>query len=201
LLDRYRDLAALLVDVGPVIDIGCGRGEFLSLLRDLGVEASGVEIDDALVRQAQADGLTVERADGLAWVAAAPDASLGGIVLIQVIEHLTPQEAAELVLLSIDKLRPGGRMVVETVNPMSLYVYAHSFYADPTHDHLVHPSYLRFLLEEAGFSDVNLMWRSPPPKEDVLELEDEDDGVRKANVERLNRLLYSPTDYIMIATK
>jgi 2-polyprenyl-3-methyl-5-hydroxy-6-metoxy-1,4-benzoquinol methylase len=201
LLERYRDLAGFLVGLGPVIDVGCGRGEFLSLLGELGVEASGVELDDGLVRLAQAQGLVVERGDGLARIASAADASLGGIVLIQVIEHLTAQQAAELVLLAVDKLRPGGRMIVETVNPMSLYVFAHSFYVDPTHDHLVHPVYLQFLFQEAGFSDVNLMWRSPAPSDDVLEIGNEDEGYHKANVDRLNRLLFSPTDYAIVATK
>src|SRR5207302_7200793 len=138
---------------------------------ELGVEATGVELDDDLVRQAQARGLVVERGDGLARLATTADASLGGIVLIQVIEHLSAQDAAQLVLLAMDKLRPGGRMIVETVNPMSLYVFAHSFYTDPTHDHLVHPVYLQFLFEEAGFSKVDLVWRSPAPKDDVLEMD------------------------------
>jgi O-antigen chain-terminating methyltransferase len=92
-------------------------------------------------------------------------------------------------------------MVVETVNPMSLYVYAHSFYTDPTHDHLVHPVYLQFLFQEAGFSDVDLVWRSPAPKDDVLEMDDEDGGAKKANLDRLNRLLFAATDYAIIATR
>ncbi len=201
LLERYRDLAGNLVGQGPVIDVGCGRGEFLALLGELGVEASGVELDGDLARQAQAQGLAVEQGDGLARIARAEDASLGGIVLIQVIEHLSPQEAAEIVLLAVDKLRPGGRMIVETINPLSLYVYAHSFYVDPTHDRLIHPAYLQFLFTEAGFSDVSVVPRSPPPKDDLLEVDDEDPPSQKANVDRLNRLLFSPTDYAIVATR
>ena len=201
LLERYRDLAGYLVGHGPVIDVGCGRGEFLALLGELGVEASGVELDGDLVRQAQAQGLVVEQGDGLARIARTEDASLGGIVLIQVIEHLSSQEAAEIVLLARDKLRPGGRMIVEAINPLSLYVYAHSFYVDPTRDRLIHPAYLQFLFTEAGFSDVSVVWRSPPRKDDLLDLDDEDAPSQKANVDRLNRLLFSPTDYAIVASR
>src|ERR1019366_1512244 len=82
------------------------------------------------------------------------DSALGGIVLIQVVEHLPAQELVELVMLARDKLRPGGKLIMETVNPGSLYVFANAFYIDPTHSRPIHPAYLEFLCREAGFTAV-----------------------------------------------
>jgi 2-polyprenyl-3-methyl-5-hydroxy-6-metoxy-1,4-benzoquinol methylase len=194
LAERYRTLAERFVGHDPVIDVGCGRGEFLQLLTELGVTASGVEIDADLVDQARAAGFTAALGDGVAHIAAQPDASLGGIVLLQVIEHLTPQAAADLVAIARHKLRPGGMIVVETVNPQSLYTFAHSFYLDPTHANPVHPAYLKFLFDEAGYSHAAIEWRSPPPEDDVLVVDDDATKTQAANVDRLNQLLFAPQD-------
>lgn len=201
MLDRYRDLAAELAGRGPVLDIGCGRGELLELLAALGVEARGVELDPSLAHDAQQRGFDVVFGDGVELLLSLDDESLGGIALMQVVEHLTPQRLMELVVAAYDKLRPGGRLVMETVNPQSLYVYAHSFYLDPTHAQPVHPAYLGFLCDTVGFSEVKFDWRSPPPDDDVLEPVADGDGVAKKNVERLNQLLFAPQDYAIIATR
>jgi len=91
--------------------------------------------------------------------------------------------------------------VVETVNPQSLYTFAHSFYLDPTHGNPVHPAYLKFLFEEAGFSHVQIDWRSPPPHDDMLAADDEATKVQATNIERLNQLLFAPQDYALIARR
>lgn len=199
ILDRYRDLAGRFEGLSPVLDIGCGRGEFLELLAEVGVAGRGVELDGELAAAAAAKGLAVTAGDGLAALADVDDGSLGGIVLIQVVEHLTPQQVLDLCALSFDKLRPGGRVVIETVNPQSLYTFAHSFYVDPTHTAPVHPAYLHFLFGQAGFPDVRLDWRSPPPEDD--QLRPVGDAAADTNVERLNRLLFAPQDYALVATK
>jgi SAM-dependent methyltransferase len=199
LAERYRTLAERFVGHDPVVDIGCGRGEFLDLLAELGVAATGVEIDRTLVAQARAAGLSVTPGDGVAHLAALADQSLGGIVLLQVVEHLTPQAAADLVAIARHKLRPGGLIVVETVNPQSLYTFAHSFYLDPTHANPVHPAYLKFLFDEAGYSHTTIEWRSPPPEDDVLVVEEDASKIQAANIERLNQLLFAPQDYALVA--
>jgi 2-polyprenyl-3-methyl-5-hydroxy-6-metoxy-1,4-benzoquinol methylase len=201
LKDRYRGLAQLLVGHEPVLDVGCGRGEFLELLADLGVAASGVEIDPALVEAGREAGHDITRGDGVAHVAALADRSVGGIVLIQVIEHLTPQQVVDLVASARHKMTDGGLMIVETVNPQSLYTFAHSFYVDPTHGNPVHPAYLKFLFEEAGWSEVRIDWRSPPPRDDVLEKEPGSTDTAAANIDRLNQILFAPQDYALIARR
>ncbi len=202
--DRYRDLAELFVGCAPVADLGFGRGEFLELLRDLNVESSGVEVDDELVSAARSRGLAVEQGGAVEYLQSVPDGSLGGIVMIQVIEHLTPQHVVDVVKLAADKLRSGGRAVVETVNPTSLYTYAHAFWVDPTHTRPVHPNFLRFLFEEAGFSKVERVDRSPVDADESLEMLPGDDDLTKrlnANFDRINALLFGPQDYAIVATR
>jgi hypothetical protein len=202
--ERYRDLASLFVGCAPVADLGFGRGEFLELLRDLNVDASGVEVDDALVSDARSRGLQVAQSGAVEYLESVPDGSLGGIVMIQVIEHLTPQHVVDVVKVAADKLRAGGRAVVETVNPTSLYTYAHAFWVDPTHTRPVHPNFLRFLFEEAGFARVERVDRSPVDANESLEMLPGDDELTKrlnANFDRLNALLFGPQDYAIVATR
>lgn len=199
LLERYASLADRLAGCGPVLDIGCGRGELLELLRDRHVEAFGVETDAKLVATCTAMGLDVRHGDGMAALRDAETASLGGVTLIQVIEHLTSQQAVDLVALAADRVRPGGRVVIETVNPQSLYVYAHAFYLDPTHVRPVHPAWLMFLFREAGFGEVAVDWRAPVPEGEALEVGGSE--AHDANVARLNQLLFAAQDYAVIATR
>jgi len=202
LIERYRDVADRLMGSGPVLDIGCGRGEFLELLIDNGIEAWGVDLDAELVKVATDRGLNVTQTDGLRTLEQLDDASLGGLVLIQVVEHLSAQEVIDLVALAAEKVRPGGQVLVETVNPQSLYVFARAFWIDPTHHQPVHPAYLTFLFREAGFPEVVIDWRSPPPTDEILEEAPGDvPEVVNANVRRLNQLLFAPQDYLLIARR
>ena len=205
LRSRYVDLAAEFAgSEGKVLDIGCGRGEFLELLLELGVNAVGIDIDNELVRSCVDRKLPVEYGDGISWLRATPDGSLGGLSLVQVVEHLSAQELVDLVALAARKLRPKAKIVVETVNPQSLYVFAHSFFLDPTHVAPIHPAYLHFLFREAGFSSVDLQWRSPPPDDDTLKPVEGDDARAQEindNVARLNQLLFAAQDYALVAVR
>jgi SAM-dependent methyltransferase len=204
LADRYADLAHGFIGYDPVVDLGCGRGEFLELLAKEGVDATGIEIDPELVRLGLEKGLRVEQADAVAWLAGSADQSMGGVALIQVIEHLTPQQRSEVVRLAAEKLRPGGRLLIETLNPQSLYIYARAFYVDPTHDTPMHPAFLDFLLRQAGFKEISIEWRSPPPAAEMVQRVEGAgqlvDDVN-ANAERINAILFGPQDYAISATR
>jgi SAM-dependent methyltransferase len=201
LKNRYRDLATMVAGYPPVLDIGCGRGEFLELLTELGSQATGVEIDGELARHGRARGLDITRGDGVAHLASLEDGSLGAIVLIQVVEHLSPQQVIDLVGIARDKVRDGGMLLMETVNPQSLYTFAHAFYLDPTHSNPVHPAYLEFVVRQSGWAEVRIEWRSPPPDDEVLENDADAGPVAAANLARLNRLLFAAQDYALVAFK
>ena len=208
MLLRYADLAQLLASTGgPVVDLGCGRGELVELLASLHIEARGVEVLPELVEYCRSIFLDVRLSDAREALEGADDASLGGIAMIQVVEHLSPQELVELVPLLLRKLRPGGLVVAETVNPGSPYVFAHSFYVDPTHVNPIPADYLRFLFLRAGFSDVRIDWRSPVPESDRIQLVDSpqaSDDLREqvnAGFLLLNQTLFGPQDYALVATR
>jgi O-antigen chain-terminating methyltransferase len=108
------------------------------------------------------------------------------------------------VRIAADKVRRGGKVLIETVNPKSLYTYAHAFWLDPDHVRPVHPDLLVFLFREARFADVQVLDRSPVEENERLELLSGDDDatrVMNANFERINSLLYGPQDYAILATR
>ena len=193
IMDRGRELAAHLAGCAPVLDLGCGRGELLEVLAGIGVEATGVEGDRSLVELCRERGLRVVHADAVEYLAAQDDNSLGGIAAVQLVEHLTPQQVVDVAALAWEKLRPGGRVVVESANPQSLYTHAHALFADPARTGPVHPAYLDFLFRQAGFETV-IEWRNPVPADDAV-------PATSADAERLNRLLFAPQDYAVVATR
>lgn len=137
-----------------VVDLGCGRGEFLSLLREHGVAARGIEYSEELVAYCRRAGLDVVRADIYEFLTEAPELSLDGIFCSQVVEHLEPARVPELIRLAHSRLAPGGVLVVETPNPECLAIFATHFYLDPTHQRPVPPALLAFYFEEFGFGQL-----------------------------------------------
>jgi O-antigen chain-terminating methyltransferase len=144
-----------------VLDIGCGRGEFLECLREAGLLARGVESSEELVGLCRAKGLFVEKADLFEYLAAQPSASLDGIFCGQVVEHLPVARIPELVRLAAEVLRPGGTLVIETPNPECLAIFATHFYLDPTHIRPLPASLLAFYLEEHGFGRITVDYVNP----------------------------------------
>lgn len=183
---------------GPVVDLGCGRGEFLELLRDAGVGGWGVEADARRAADCRARGLDVRTGDALQALEAVADASLGGIVSFQVVEHLTLGKTVRLLAVARRKLRHGGCLIVETVNVQSLVTFARSWTIDPSHRQPVHPLTLRFLVEQAGFARSELVYGSPVEPGTALEPAGGGDAAER-NVARLNDLLYAPQDYAVVA--
>ncbi|HXH11561.1 MAG TPA: methyltransferase domain-containing protein [Alphaproteobacteria bacterium] len=205
--DRQRIYVEYFKGLDQVLDIGSGRGEFLELLMEAGIKAKGVDLDLDMVLYCQEKGLDVVREDAFVYLESLPDESLGGIFAAQVIEHLEPLRIVELVKLCQRKLRPGGPLIFETPNPACLMVFARSFYMDPSHIRPIHPETMKFVLESAGFEDLQLRFSAPveavmriPPLAgsgaDGLTLEEFNKGI-----ERLNELLYGCQDYAVIGRK
>jgi SAM-dependent methyltransferase len=201
---RYTELAKELIGCDPVVDLGFGRGEFMELLTELGVQVRGVEPDAQLVEAARGRGLDVEPGFAVDYLRRLEAGSLGGIVMIQVIEHLSPQHVIDVVELAAEKLRPGGKFVLETVNPASLYTYAHAFWVDPDHVRPVHPGFLEFLFREAEFSRIAIEYRSPVSDDErlvPLPGDDAQTALLNQNFERIGSLLFGAQDYAVIATR
>jgi 2-polyprenyl-3-methyl-5-hydroxy-6-metoxy-1,4-benzoquinol methylase len=202
-LESYKELADRLVGCSPVLDVGCGRGEFLELLGSLGVEARGVDADGDLVKAAAGLGLDVKEDDAIHYLLGLDDGSLGAIVLVQVIEQFSAKEIVDIVAVAADKLRSGGRIFVKTVNPQPLYAF-HALFLDPTHLRPVHPACLAFLFREAGFAAVDIEWGPAPPAEDVLEPDPADVPeacLQNENARHLNELMFVSRDYLIAAVR
>jgi O-antigen chain-terminating methyltransferase len=183
---------------GPVLDLGCGDGVFLGLLREAGVAARGVDRSEAAVARAREAGLEVREGDLLAELDASADGSLGGVVSFQVLEHLSLPAVLRLLRTARRKLRPGGVLVVETVNLASLIVFARAWTLDPTHRLPLHPLTLRFLADEAGFASSEIVYSGEVEPEARLEVPP-GDGPDARNAARLNDVLFAPQDYAVIA--
>jgi O-antigen chain-terminating methyltransferase len=144
-----------------VLDIGCGRGEFLELMREVGVAAQGIEQGAELVELCRSRGLEAEEADLFAYLADQPETAFDGIFCAQVVEHLPPDRLPEMVRLAASRLERGGVLAIETPNPGCLAIYATHFYLDPTHHRPIPHALLSFYMEENGLGGIEVHQRSP----------------------------------------
>jgi 2-polyprenyl-3-methyl-5-hydroxy-6-metoxy-1,4-benzoquinol methylase len=158
---RQRIYAARFRGNVGVLDLGCGRGEMLEILRAAGVPARGVDLNEDSIAVCRSKGLDAEKVDLFGYLSALPDSSLGGLICCQVVEHLPPGRLPELVRLAHAKLRAGALIAIETPNPECLAIFATHFYIDPTHRHPIPPALASFYLEEAGFGRVEIERLSP----------------------------------------
>jgi O-antigen chain-terminating methyltransferase len=198
--DSIRERQRCYVDdlraAAPVLDIGCGRGELLGLLREAGVEARGIDADADMAAYARGEGLDVEQADLVEYLGRTPDGSLGGIFMGQVVEHLPGPTLAQSLGLAAAKLRPGGVLIAETINPLSP-IALRNYFADLTHAQPLVPETLELLARQAGFAETEIRFLNEPAER----LTEPDDPVIAANVRRLNELLFAPLDYALVARR
>jgi len=204
---RVAEYLPIFEGARDVLDVGCGRGEFLSLLREAGVRARGVDVNGAMVDVCREQDLEAEHADALAYLTRQPDGSIGGLFAAQVVEHLEPRYLAALLDAAFEKLQPGAPIVLETINPACWFAFFESYIRDLTHVRPVHPETLQYLLVAAGFQRVEIRYRSPYPEHEKLQplapqasLGHAVDTLN-ANVERINRLLFTWLDYAAIGRR
>jgi len=192
--ERQRPYVEDFRDAAPVLDVGCGRGEFLALLGEAGIDAHGVDADADMVAYARGEGIDVEQADALAHLESLDDGSLGGIFMAQVVEHLPPPRLFRLLELSVRALRSGGVLVAETINPLSPLALR-SYFADLTHAQPLVPDTLALLARQAGFHEVETRFLNEPAEKLAIP----DDPTIAANVRKLNDILFAPLDYAILA--
>jgi len=198
-----------------VVDLGCGRGEFLAALRSAGVTARGVDTNAAMVAVAREQGLDVTRNDALGYIASLPDESIGGVIATQVVEHLEPSYLFKLLEALSRTLRHGAPIVLETINPACWYAFFSSYIRDITHVRPVHPETLQYLLRASGFERVEIRYRSPLPDHVKLQMAFVPEDIRvaadasaatltqlvdtsNANAMRMNELMFAHMDYAVV---
>jgi len=188
---------------GKVLDLGCGRGEFLDLLREKGIEGEGVDQNGQMIDICLDKGLNCRKGDLLERLSAEADGSLSGIFSSQVVEHLPPAYLKRLVEVAFIKLRPGGVIVLETVNPVSVFALVQIYFLDLSHRQPLHPRALQFLIESAGFRNVEIRYAAPLDKERLRELPgaDEKTALMNRNIDQLNDLLFAPPNYAVLGKK
>lgn len=189
-IDVLRDLPNPQL---PIADLGCGRGELVNLLASEGIDAVGV--DSNLGQVADGGQARFDQDDLFSWLDRRDDESLRAVLSMQVVEHLPTDLQVRLVFEARRVLAPGGALVVETPNTLSLSIAASNFWVDPTHERPVHPLFLEFLAREAGFAEVETRPLHPIP----AELPSND--VTATLVENLNSLLLGAGDLALVARR
>jgi O-antigen chain-terminating methyltransferase len=176
----------------PVVDVGCGRGEWLDLLAEHGLCARGADLNDVTVSDCRARGLDVAEADALSFLCSLPDASAGAVTALHVLEHLAFRTMVSLIEESVRVLAPGGVAIFETPNPENLLVGACRFYIDPTHRHPLHPDMLAFVAQARGLQRVEIRRLHPVEESEHFPA----DGSPVTT--RLNELLFGPQDFAVV---
>lgn len=190
-VDTVRAAALRLPDKS-LIDLGCGRGEWLELLRDSGLDGLGVDGNPLAIEQCRHNGLAVEEGDILAWLRARPSGEAAVISGFHIVEHLAPGPLLALLKEAWRVLAPNGLLLLETPNPENLLVATRMFHRDPTHRAPLPPELLDFMVRWAGFREVRVLRLSPYPESCRLQ---GDDPATRA----LDELLHGPQDYAVLA--
>jgi O-antigen chain-terminating methyltransferase len=146
-----------------VLDIGCGRGEFLALLNEAHLTGRGVDTNRAMIAEARARGLDAVEGDALEYLSSLHHASLAGAIASQLIEHLPPAYVVTLLATAFRKLRPGAPIVLETINPACWLAFFSSYLRDFTHVWPVHPETLQYLTQASGFNRVEIRYTERAP--------------------------------------
>jgi 2-polyprenyl-3-methyl-5-hydroxy-6-metoxy-1,4-benzoquinol methylase len=181
-------------DRAPVIDIGCGRGEWLELLAEANVEARGYDLNRIAVEECRARGLAATLADALETLASLPENSCSAVTAFHIVEHLGFESVVALMDQSLRVIRPGGMLILETPNPANLIVAAEKFYMDPTHRNPLPSELTAYLLKSRGFDGVEILplhpvpWPSPQVYDDPM-------------LALLQNKLFGPQDYGALARK
>ncbi|HYO83072.1 MAG TPA: class I SAM-dependent methyltransferase [Bryobacteraceae bacterium] len=179
----------------PIVDLGCGRGEWLELLHETGLVARGIDLNPEMVERSTSLGLPAEQGDAIDSLRKLPDASLGAVTTFHMVEHLPFDDVMLLIAEAFRVLRKGGVLLFETPNPNNIFVGARNFYTDPTHRHPLPCGLMRFVTEALGFSDAQIREGNPLPHS--LRLPESSGEAGRF----INQHFLGPQDYAIVARK
>jgi O-antigen chain-terminating methyltransferase len=191
-LPRVR-AAGAGTDAMPIVDLGCGRGEWLELLRDEGLSARGVDLNRVSLEQCREMRLDAVEDDAISFLRSLPDTDVGAVTGFHIIEHLPFDVLLGLLDETYRVLKPGGIAIFETPNPQNVLVGSCTFYLDPTHRNPLPAGLTKFLMENRGFSKVEVVPLHPYPQELRVH------GSELAD--RFNEYVYGPQDYAVVGYK
>lgn len=214
--ERLTDYLPLFAGATNVVDMGCGRGELLELFKGAGIQAHGIDVNASMVEVCLERGLSASVTGAVEYLEQQPDGSIGGLIAIQVVEHLEPSYLSRLLDVAFHKLAPGAPLVLETINPACWVAFFESYLRDVTHRWPLHPDTLHYLTQASGFSSVAVQFRAPvadadrlqhvpllPPREGkehnpiLVDLVD----IVNSHADKLNARLFTYMDYAIVARK
>ncbi len=182
---------------GGVVDVGSGRGEWLALLRDAGIPASGVDANSSFVEAGRVRGLELVHGDAVGHLRDLPSGSVDIVTAFHLIEHLDVEKLLALLAAARHALRPGGCVLLETPNPSNLRMGACDFYNDPTHRSPLPPALTEYLVSASGFDDVEVRLLHPNRSPFEHGGGGDDQQVRQV----VAQALYGPQDYAVLGYK
>ena len=183
----------VITDDMPIVDLGCGRGEWLELLKEEGYRALGVDTNRVLLDRCRARGLEVIESDALRYLRGLPDDSLSAITGFHIIEHLQIEVLMQLLDEIVRVLHPGGVVIFETPNPENVLVGSNYFYFDPTHRNPLPSLLMKLLLESRGLHRIEVMNLHAWDQARI--------GGKNELTARFNELFYGPMDYAIAGWK
>ena len=209
---RLLSYVEIFQGASNVLDLGCGRGEFLALLGERGVSAHGLDINHEMVEACRARGLDAREGDAMAHLESIPDGSLGGLIAVQVVEHFQPPYLVHFLDTAYHKLKPGSKIVLETLNPSCWFAFFEAYIRDITHAWPLHPETLKFLAVSSGFQRIELRLLSPYPSDTKLQhARVPADAATlpmvnlmsafNENVDKVNAVMFSFLDYVVVGER
>ena len=188
-----------------LLDLGCGRGELLDVLRTNGAnDITGVDMNQIQLQVCREKGHKVIDADCISYLSSLPSSSVDGIFAIQLIEHLGVDNLDGFFAQCGRVLKKGGLLLLETPNCENLLTATRFFDLDPSHDKPVHPELARFLAQRNGFAYVEIHGLHPVEYASFIQtpaLEGENAEICRQNAEILNQLFYGPQDYALVGIR
>ena len=201
-LSIYLSVFGAMPPSDYILDIGCGRGEFLELLKENSIKGKGIDANSSMVSYCKDIGLDVTEANAAEYLPCTADNAIGGVMASHLIEHLSVDDLITLAKACHRKLKPGGSLIFETPNPTCLTIFSGAFYVDPTHVRPVHPELARYVLEKAGFGNIEIWFVNQSG--DRLSLKDSLDKELEfinENFRKINPVLFGAPDYAVLARK